>query len=66
MTWKLCLGSEDLPASLTMTEMAEQDAARPFARETFDLREVRFCSTRQAGIGILVREGMPPSTLQEH
>jgi hypothetical protein len=60
------LGSEDLPASLTMTEMAEQDAAIPFARETFDFREVRFCSTRQVEIGILVKEGMSPSTLREH
>lgn len=65
MTWNLCPGSEDLLASLTMTEI-EQDAAIPFARETFDLWEVRFCSTRQAEIEILVREGMPPSTLGEH
>jgi hypothetical protein len=65
-TWKLCLGSEDLLASLTMTEMDEQDATILFARETFDLRKVRFWSTKQAEIEILAREGMPPSTLREH
>jgi len=65
-TWKLCLGSEDLLASLTMAEMAEQDAMIPFAREMIDLREVKFCSKRQAGIEILAREEMSLSTLREH
>jgi len=49
-----------------MTEMAEQNAMIPFAQGTFDLREVRFWSTRQADIEILAREGMWPWTLQEH
>ena len=49
-----------------MTEMAEQDAVIPFAREMIDLREVRFCSKRQAGIEILAREEMSLSTLREY
>jgi len=49
-----------------MTVMAEQDVMISFAGETFDLREVLFCSTRQAEIETLAREKMPPLTLQEH
>jgi hypothetical protein len=46
-------GREDLLASsLTMTETAEQYVT-PFARETFELREERFWSTRWADIEIL-------------
>ena len=58
-------GREDLLASsLTMTETAEQYVT-PFARETFELQEERFWSTRWADIEILAGE-KSPLTLRQH
>ncbi len=44
--WRLCLGWEDLRASLT-TEMVEKNAATQIAQEMFDFQVVTIGTVRQ-------------------